>query len=294
MNEFLLKYRSLGERFDPNQVKINNCLRVNTYLIKEETLIKRMRKKGVTLKKIPYLKNGYTYQSEFSLGSTPEYLLGYYYLQEAASQAPVQILQPKKGEKILDMAAAPGGKTTQILQYIKNDGFVLGLDIRDDRLKSTKNNIERLGFTSYALLNKDGRFVHDLGEKFDKVLLDAPCSGNFCIEPDYFKIRSESDIYQKARTQKQLIRGAIKTTKKGGQILYSTCSLEPEENELVINWALEKFDVSIMKTNFDKADNGITKYKDTKLHPTLKLAKRFWPHKTNTQGFFVCKLQKNF
>lgn len=292
MNEFLLKYRELGQRFNPNNVNVKNCLRINTHKIREDVLVQRLREKEVTLKKIPYLKHGYTYQAEFSLGSTPEYLLGYYYLQEAASQVPVQILDPKKGDKVLDMAAAPGGKTTQILQYIEDDGFVLGLDIRDDRLKSTKNNIERLGFTNYVLLNKDGRFIHDLGETFDKVLLDAPCSGNFCIEPNYFKIRSESDILQKARTQKQLIRGGIKSLRKGGHLVYSTCSLEPEENELVIDWALKKFDVKVVKTTFKHGTSGVTSYKKNELHPSLKHAKRFWPHKTNTQGFFICKLEK--
>ncbi|MGV8168638.1 MAG: NOL1/NOP2/sun family putative RNA methylase [Candidatus Nanoarchaeia archaeon] len=290
---FLSRYEQLGEKFFPKEVKLRKALRINTLKISEKELVSRLTKKGVKLEKIPFLESGYYYDSKFSLGSTPEYLQGYYYLQEAASQIPVQELELKPGDVVLDMAASPGSKTTQMAQLMKNKGVILALDNDRRRLDSLQNNLERLSVTNTIILKKDARFVSDLNVKFDKILLDAPCSGNFCIEQDYFAKRTLNDLYQKSKTQKELLAAGIKVLKKGGMLVYSTCSLEPEEDELVIDWALKEYpEMKLEKISVSAGSQGVADAFGKELDSSLKLTRKMWPHKTGTEGFFLAKLRK--
>ena len=232
-------------------------------------------------------------ESKFSAGAAPEHLMGYYYMQEAAAQIPVQILNPTKKDIVLDMSAAPGGKTTQIAQYMDNKGVIVGLDTNNLRLAILRNNIERSGIKNTILYQKDAKFVSDLGLSFDKILLDAPCSGNFCIDENWFDKHVPADMKAAAKTQKQLIASAFNVLKDGGELVYATCSLEPEENEFVVDWALRTYpELSLQKITIDIGDPGLTKAFGRKLNPQIKYAKRFWPHKTKTQGFFIVKFKK--
>ncbi|MCC7575020.1 RsmB/NOP family class I SAM-dependent RNA methyltransferase [Candidatus Woesearchaeota archaeon] len=291
--DFLKKYELMGETFNPEKTKQKKALRINTLKITEQELIKRLTKKKVKLEKIKFLKHGYFYEADFSLASTQEYLQGYFYIQDAAAQTPAEVLNPEQEEIILDMAASPGGKCTQIAQLMKNKGIIIALEENKSRMQSLINNIERLSVTNTTIFKKDARFSQDLGIQFDKILLDAPCGGNFCVEKDYFKKRTQQDLDSKSRTQKELLRSAYLSLKKEGILIYSTCSLEPEENELVIDWFLKEFkEMKIVETNLNIGSPGITEYKNLKLNKDLKLTKRFWPHQTNTDGFFVARLKK--
>lgn len=259
-------------------------LRINTLKIEEKELLRRLNKKGVLLRKIPYLKNGYEYEAKFSLGATNEYLQGFYYLQEAASQIPAEVLNPKPGTKVLDMAAAPGSKTTQLAQLMNNQGQIVALDNNPARIFSLGANLERCGVTNCAVFKKDARFSFDLGMKFDYVLLDAPCSGNYCIEPNYFTDKTIAGIKERAKLQKELLKSARLSLISGGTLVYSTCSLEPEENEEVIKWLISKYeDMKLVDVELDFGDSGID----------LPQTRRLWPHKTGTQGFFIAKLTKS-
>jgi len=291
---FITRYEELGQKFSFREVIMKRAIRVNTLKITDKELKKRLLHNGVILKKVPYLEYGYFYESNFSLGSTPEYLQGYYYLQEAASQIPVQELDPKSGELVLDMAASPGSKTTQIGQIMENKGVIVALDNDKRRLDSLQNNLERLSVTNVILLKKDARFTEDLKIEFDKILLDAPCSGNFCIEKDYFAKRSINDLHQKSKVQKELLSAAIKSLKKGGTLVYSTCSLEPEEDEIVIDWAIRNYpEMSIQELKTQVGDPGATNVFGKELHADIAKTRKLWPHKTNTEGFFIAKLKKN-
>jgi tRNA (cytosine40_48-C5)-methyltransferase len=290
---FMARYEELGEKFSLKEVAVKKALRVNTLKISESELKKRLEKNGVKLEKIPYLKHGYFYEAPFSLGSTPEYLQGYYYLQEAASQIPAEILNPKEGELVLDMAASPGSKTTQMAQLMNNKGTIIALDNDKRRLESLQNNLERLSITNAILLKKDARFASDLNMKFDKILLDAPCSGNFCIEKDYFSKRSINDLHQKSKVQKELLLEGIKCLKTGGILVYSTCSLEPEEDEMVIDSVLKVHpEIEIERINVSVGDSGKSEVFGRSMDKSLQNTKRFWPHKTGTEGFFIAKLRK--
>jgi NOL1/NOP2/sun family putative RNA methylase len=289
----LRRYKELGQDFSPSSIKIAQTLRVNTLKIKNDELVKRMKSKEVTLQKIPYLENGYSYYAAFSLGSTQEYLQGFYYLQESASQLPVQVLDPKPGEKVLDMAASPGSKTTQIAQLMNNSGLIVALENDAGRLDRLKNNIERMGVKNTIVYKKDARFSDDLDIKFDKILLDAPCSGNFCVELDFFKKRTIQDFQNKAKVQKELLRSASRSLKKGGVLVYSTCSLEPEENELVIDEFLSlNKDMMLVDTKLSVGEPGLTEIFGNKINQNINLTRRFWPHKTGMEGFFIAKMVK--
>lgn len=290
---FTARYEELGQRFSPKGIVARKALRVNTLKISDAELKKRLEKKGVKLEKIPYLSNGYFYESAFSLGSTPEYLQGYYYLQEGASQIPVEVLNPKEGEIVLDMAASPGSKTTQMAQHMKNKGVIIALDNDRRRLQSLQNNLERCSVTNTIILKKDARFADDLKMQFDKILLDAPCSGNFCIEKDYFAKRSINDLYQKSKVQKELLLAGIKCLKKGGTLVYSTCSLEPEEDEMVIDSVLREHPEMVLEeVRINAGDHGNTEVFGKKLDSTLSRTRKLWPHKTGTEGFFIAKMRK--
>ncbi|MEM4259822.1 MAG: RsmB/NOP family class I SAM-dependent RNA methyltransferase [Candidatus Woesearchaeota archaeon] len=294
MNNILMqRYVELGQSFDPNKINIQKSLRVNTLKISEQELVKRLTAKGAILTKIPFLDNGYYYESNFSLGATPEYLLGYYYLQEIASQLPAIVFDPKPGERILDMCAAPGSKTTQIAQLMQNKGVIIALDKKGERLPSLRNNIERCGVTNIIIYKKDARFASDLKILFDRILLDAPCSGNFANEKDWFKLRDIAGIKQNTKVQKELLKEAVKCLKPNGVLVYSTCTLEPEENEMNIHWLLNKYsNIKLEKINIKIGDPGLISVFGENLNPEIKKCRRLWPHKTGTQAFFIAKLIK--
>lgn len=292
MGYFENRYKGLCPDFT-STVEVRPALRVNTLKTTDKVLVKRLRSKKVTLEKIPWLKHGYWYKADFSLGAMPEYLFGQYYLQGGASQLVSEVLDPKPRELILDATAAPGSKTTHIAMLMENSGTIVCLDMDTRRLTALQNNCERLMVKNTLLFKKNAEFVNDLAMHFDRVLIDAPCSGNFCSEEGWFKKWRIDEIEQNSRVQKKLFRGVYGVLKEGGTLVYSTCSLEPEEDELIIDWALREFpDLEVGELKIELGDEGITEWKGSKLDRSLSKTRRFWPHKTGTEGFFVAKLIK--
>jgi NOL1/NOP2/sun family putative RNA methylase len=290
MNFFLARYKQLGQIV--SSIQLMRALRVNTLKISEADLISRLKKLGVKLEIISFAKYGYYCSSRFSLGAITEYLLGYFYLQEAASQLPVQILNPKSNELVLDCCASPGGKTTQIAQFMENKGTLIALEKKRHRMASLKTNLERCGVNNCIAYLMDANKVESLNMQFDKILLDAPCSGNFVTDPAWFNKRDIEGIRKAAEIQKSLIEKSLAVLKKDGTLVYSTCSLEPEENELNMQWMLNNFKVKIEKTNLKLGDPGLTNVFGQKLDKQIANCTRFWPNKTNTEGFFIAKIKK--
>lgn len=284
--DFTTRYEQLNGK--ALNIKLQNSIRVNTTKISADKLIDRLEKKGVILDKIPYLENGYhVRKSRVSISALPEHLLGYYYIQEAASQIPAELLKIKKEDTVLDCCAAPGSKTTQMAEEAK---VVVALEPNGKRRIALLNNIERLGLKNVIVCDQDARtFKPEI--KFTKILVDAPCSGNYVLEKNWFKKRSLNNIKQRAELQKQILENMINLLEKNGQLIYSTCSLEPEEDEMIIDWALNNFEIKLedIKTI---GDNGITNPFGTRLNSQIKKTRRLWPYKTKTQGFFVAKLVK--
>ena len=277
----LERYKQWGYPQEP--ISLPTVIRVNTLKADEKQLITRLKRRGAKLHKIPYLEHAYTFDADFSAGSTQEYLLGYYYMQEAASQLPVHILKPEG--VVIDLCAAPGSKTTQLSQYMNNKGVIIACDIHNKRLEKLNNNIERMGCTNVIVQHKDAQFISDYKIEADGILLDAPCSGNFCVEKNWLQQRSEEDFVHMQKTQRKLLKAAVRVLKKGGRLVYSTCSLEKEENEDVVEWALEHVQgLRLLPIDINTGTPGLTQQ--------TKHCLRMWPKQQGTQGFFVALFDK--
>jgi tRNA (cytosine40_48-C5)-methyltransferase len=237
--EFYNSYiERFGKKFTDELIKKINTpytryLRVNTLKITCEELITRLRVKGFVLEKQELDFCYKIIKKPFSLSSTVEYLLGYFYLQDKASMISVNELNPKETDLVLDSCGAPGGKTTLLSQLMNNKGVIISIDKKPERLKAEVFNIQRLGCINIASFQMDALKVKRLDLKFDKILIDAPCSatGNMWKEKKRMKSVNKHEVLLNSILQKKLIKSSYDVLKTGGMMLYSTCSLEAEENE---------------------------------------------------------------
>ena len=280
---------------EANEKSLNPVIRCNTLRIDVESLRKRLVEKGLVLEKVPWINYAFqVIKSPFSLGSTAEYLLGYYYVHRGmGSLLPVCVLDPKPGEIIIDAAAAPGGKTSQIAQLMKNKGVILAVDISRERMKSLRSNLSRLGVENVIAYRMDARDLPKLGIKADKILLDAPCTGEGLIPIDKSRKKSRliEDIKYCSTLQFSMLASLLKCLKKGGVLVYSTCSIAPEENELVVHRILEKYPLSVERINLKNGLPGFTEFFGYKVRDEIREARRFYPHIHGTEGFFICRLR---
>ena len=285
---FVSRYEELGWKYE--NVKPKQALRINTINTKEDDIIKRLKSLGIKLEKISFLQNGYRVcKSEFSVGATSEYLLGLYSIQEAAAQIPATLFTELKDKTVLDACAAPGGKTVQLADLMQNTGAIIALDVKRQRLTALSNQLERCRVENTIAYHMDARQALRLKIKFDRILLDVPCSGNFVTDEHWFSRRTVKDVERNAKLQREILTEAAKVLKDDGEIVYSTCSLEPEENELNIQWATKHLNLQVEKINCyrEKAPTNIF---GKQLDSSIENCRRIWPGQT--QGFFVCKLKK--
>ncbi|CAG97942.1 rRNA (cytosine-C5-)-methyltransferase NOP2 [Kluyveromyces lactis] len=289
------------EFFEANEIARPVTIRTNTLKTRRRDLAQTLVNRGVNLQPIgSWTKVGLQiFDSQVPIGATPEYLAGHYILQAASSFLPVIALDPQENERILDMAAAPGGKTTYISAMMKNTGCVFANDANKARTKSLIANIHRLGCTNTIVCNYDAREFPKVIGGFDRILLDAPCSGTGVIGKDQsVKVsRTEKDFMQIPHLQKQLLLSAIDSvdsnSKTGGVIVYSTCSVAVDENEAVVDYALRKRpNVKLVETKLAIGKEGFTSYRGKTFHPSVKMTRRYYPHTYNVDGFFVAKFQK--
>ncbi len=279
-----------------NEVKPRKSIRCNTLAINLDELVNRMESSGFKTEVVDWIPNAIIILKEpRSLGSTIEYLAGYYYIQGLASMLPVYLMKPKPNEVVVDLAAAPGGKTTQIAQEMKNKGVLVAVEKARGRLRALVSNIQRMRVKNAIIVNKD-MINLNLNNVFDKALLDAPCSGEGLIHINY-SVRLKSDpreFIDLSNLQYRMLYKAINYVKPGGIVVYSTCSLAPEENEYVITRVVEsRRDVKVELTRFgSKGSPGVKYYCGVEFPRYVEKCLRLYPHKDGTEGFFICILRR--
>jgi len=273
------------------------CIRTNTLKISSKRLVNLLAEKGWQLTRVPWFRDAFFVEGALNIGKTPEHILGYYYTQDGSSLVPSIVLDPKPGEKILDLCAAPGSKTTQIAAMMQNRGVIVANDVSPKRCKALQFNLQRCGVINTVVTMLDGRKFHELGVSFDRVLVDAPCTGTGKLIGSQGKgVNKQWQFYagaKLARLQRKLLESAIKCTRKGGVVVYSTCSLDPRENEAVITKVVDKFNLELVKLEIPglKYERGIRIFEGKEFISGIEQAIRIYPWQNQTEGFFVCKLR---
>ncbi|MGQ4874254.1 MAG: RsmB/NOP family class I SAM-dependent RNA methyltransferase [Promethearchaeia archaeon] len=285
------------ELLNANEKPLIPSIRVNTLKKSPNELKNRLEKRGFILEPVRFLNNGFrVLKAPYNLGSTHEYLQGYYYLQNVASMWASIILAPKKGDIVIDMCAAPGGKATHLAELMENKGKLILIDRSIKRIRALEFNIRRLGILNSIILNFDSTKLGKLNIKADKILLDAPCTGEGLIreDPKRKTSRTISDIEKLSKIQKKLLTAGLESLKHGGRLLYTTCSIAPEENELVINDIINSMNnIKIIKLTQELGKPGLIRFKTFKLNREIIKSRRLYPHMYDSIGFFYCLIEKN-
>ena len=276
-------------------------LRVNTIKNSEAEFVKEATDAGVVIQKVPAIPYAFILISprlrDFS--ELPLYIEGRCYVQSLSSMIPPLVLEPQENEKILDIAAAPGSKTSQIAAIMNNTGTILANDSSHIRLYKFKANMERLNVTNVQTKTGVGQTLwQEYPNYFDRSLVDVPCSmeGRFnTADPKTFDAWSTKKVKDLSHLQRFLLRSAFGCTKPGGTIVYSTCTLSPEENEGVVDWLLEKEEGKVSVESITLPDvpsqPGITNWSGKQFHESLKQTMRIYPSELY-EGFYVAKMTK--
>ncbi|ELZ01167.1 RNA methylase [Natrialba chahannaoensis JCM 10990] len=275
---------------------LGNAVRVNTIKSSPERATATLEEDDVAYEQAEWNPRVLRLETD-SPGSTWTSFHGFTHGQEEVSAVPPVVLDPQPGERVWDCCAAPGGKATQLAALMDDRGTVVANDNNLGRISALRFNAERLGATSLAVTNDDARnysmkrFPFD---EFDRTLVDAPCSceGTIRKNPDALDNWSEGHIDTIAGIQKGILRRAIQTTREGGTVVYSTCTFAPEENEAVVQHAIDEEDCRVVDFDLEMEHApGLTEWRDEAFDSTLEQAARIYPHHNDTGGFFVAKLE---
>ncbi len=278
------------------------ALRVNPLKIDLETARRTWPiEYGWQVQPVPFCESGWQINgSEQNLSRTLEHRMGFYYIQDAASMLPAEMFDyDDDAPIILDMAASPGGKTTHLASQIDDRGLIIANDSSSGRIAALRSNLQTWGAMSTALTSYPGeRFGEWFPETFDKVLLDAPCSGESLRTAERRKTRfvSAKERLQLQQRQIKLLASAFQAVKAGGQIVYATCTLAPEEDEAVIDALLKQYPQQAAIESVDRIlpipAPALTSDGTHEFHPDLRRAVRLWPHLYDTSGFFAALIRK--
>lgn len=275
--------------------KRNVTLRVNNLKYSIQELMKQLKEKNIKFERVSFYNDALIIKNatEKKVQNLEIYKKGYIYLQSLSSMIPALILNPKPGEKVLDLTAAPGGKTTQMAAIMQNKGYILANELDKIRCQRLEYNVKMQGADIVEVSNRRGEIIGKIYQNnFDKVLLDAPCSGEGTFLANdvktYRNWRNKTKL-ELSKMQRKLLKSAVEAVKPDGLIVYSTCTMNKEENEQIIKWAIDELKVKIVSIDFELKNviSGFEVEKDEILKKTIRVL----PNE-NYEGFFVAKLQK--
>lgn len=271
---------------------------VNTLRVCPNELIKRLRDDQIDVSELPGMGHAFIFHGKKSdLTKHWSHACGLFQVQEWVAMLAGQILSPKPSERVLDLCSAPGNKMAQMALSMKNQGLLIANDIRGSRLRASGQLIKRLGLYNVSLSLYDGRYWPRLDHFFDKILVDAPCSGEgtFRKSPGRVFSPDHKNSEKMAAIQLELLHKAYRLLKPGGQLLYATCTFSPIENERVVDVFLKTHPaMSLSDVPVDyPCSSGLTQWQDDSYDPSLRRAIRLWPHQNNSGGFFFALMKKS-
>ncbi len=292
-------------------IEPKKALRLNPLKSREEDL----EKTDFSLQRIEWEENGYIYSDKDEPGKSSLHMAGMYYIQEPSAMAPVTYLNPQKGDRVLDLCAAPGGKSTQIAGKLGGEGILISNEINAKRAKILAENIERLGIRNAMVLNETPQHLSERFEGwFDKILVDAPCSGEGMFRKNAEAISewSPENVELCADRQDEILDYAEKMLAPNGIIVYSTCTFAPDEDEgTIYRFLLRHRDYHLLDTHlYSGMDHGVkdfakwktsdestwtytNKFEDEDIADSLTKCIRLWPHHLDGEGHFLAILKKN-
>jgi NOL1/NOP2/sun family putative RNA methylase len=309
INKQLKDKQDQEEFWKMSKTRTRTSIRCNTLKIQPEILKKQLEDKydwkiAQPFKDYPEIMIMESQLQPGEIGKAHEHLLGYYYVQEIASMMPILTLKPTKQDSFLDLCASPGSKTTQAAAKMENQGILIANDKNLGRLMILAANLERTGTTNTISFQKDAKQLCKHLQKqdieFDKILVDAPCTGEGTIRSSQktYIMWNEKMFPRFTSTQKAIASAALNLLKKGGTMIYSTCTHAPEENEEVISYLLDNnSDIELQPIELPiKTRQGMTSWTTNnitkKYNPEVKKCARIYSHDNNTEGFFICKIKK--
>ena len=274
-------------------------VRINTLKVGLQRGLDRLAALEISTTPLPWFEAGFRVSGNYAkLPFTRDYALGYFYIQEGGSMIPPVVLNPHPAHQILDLCAAPGSKTTQIAQMMNNEGVIIANDRSLRRLTSLGHNIQLCGVSNAIVLRKDGRYLAtQLPFKVDRVLVDAPCTASGHLRSKALQIPPPDvpRILGLQAVQKGLLSSGFQLLQPEGFLVYATCSLHPEENEMVVNHLLAKFPEARMvqpKISGCKHHPGLLHWEGRNFHESIRHCLRVYPHDNDTDGFFIALIRR--
>jgi len=292
------RYASIVDNVQSFSETINRPLkqsfRINSLKGDSEKILSNLKKYDEDIISTNWYKNGFTTKLE-NLGSSIEHFTGQIYIQELTSMMPALVIPDiNESKRIIDCCAAPGSKTTQIAEMMQNKGEIIANDNKHSRLKALRGNLDRLGITNTTVTLRDFRSFPNT--EADIYFVDAPCSSEGTIRKKNTIRRNlkEKDYNRFSKTQKGILERTCEMAKKGDQIIYSTCTFAPEENEKVVDSILQKHSVKLKKVHIKNLTigKGIDYWRGETYDKEIEKCGRIWPHHNDTDGFFIARIEK--
>ena len=287
----------LGEEFPEYQESLDtpsfHGLRVNTGKISVEEFL---RISPFSLKPVPWCSNGFYYEDTVQPAKHPYYFAGLYYIQEPSAMTPASVIPVEEGDRVLDICAAPGGKSTELAAKLNGTGLLVSNDISNSRAKALLKNLELFGVPNMLVVSEPSNVIADYFQGFfDKILIGAPCSGEGMFRKAYTMVKAweSNGVEMFVNLQQSILREMVKCLRPGGTLVYSTCTFSPEENEQAMDYLLElDSDLELVELPmYEGFDKGHPEWSLTK-NPEVQKCRRLWPHHIQGEGHFVAMLHK--